>query len=133
MPIYEYFCSECNLRFEMLRPLSEANQMTACSYCHNPVERIPSSFSRHKAKTYLDKLNERKAEVEYKADRRIEADPLMQPDRWLEKVKQEREEEKRYKKEVERTFGKEPDAALKYEAAVENVFRCRREGPWAAD
>ncbi|MFC2002652.1 FmdB family zinc ribbon protein [Chloroflexota bacterium] len=45
MPIYEYRCSNCNLKFELLRGLSEANEGAPCPRCHNSAERILSTFS----------------------------------------------------------------------------------------
>ena len=45
MPIYEYVCSDCNLKFELLRPLSQANEGTFCPSCHQSAERILSTFA----------------------------------------------------------------------------------------
>ena len=45
MPIYEYFCPQCNLKFELLRPLSQPSQNALCPYCHNDAERVFSSFA----------------------------------------------------------------------------------------
>ncbi len=45
MPIYEYVCSDCGLKFELLRPLSQANEAASCSRCHNSAERIFSPFA----------------------------------------------------------------------------------------
>ena len=33
MPIYEYLCMDCREKFEVLRPMSEADATTACSKC----------------------------------------------------------------------------------------------------
>ena len=52
MPIYEYVCSDCDLKFELLRPLSEAAKKASCPRCHNSAERIISacaSFSRNES------------------------------------------------------------------------------------
>jgi len=45
MPIYEYRCSSCNSKFELLRSLSKANEGAQCPRCHSPAERILSTFS----------------------------------------------------------------------------------------
>jgi len=45
MPVYEYICSECGLKFELLRPLSQANQGASCPRCYNSAERIFSAFT----------------------------------------------------------------------------------------
>ncbi|MBA7669064.1 hypothetical protein ES703_77191 [subsurface metagenome] len=45
MPIYEYVCSGCQLKFELLRQLSQANEDASCPRCHNTAERILSTFS----------------------------------------------------------------------------------------
>ncbi|RLC97072.1 MAG: zinc ribbon domain-containing protein [Chloroflexi bacterium] len=45
MPIYEYFCSGCQSRFELLRSISCADQDAPCPRCSAPARRIPSTFS----------------------------------------------------------------------------------------
>lgn len=49
MPIYEYSCPECNLKFELLRPLSQAGEAAFCPQCHGKVNRVLSSFSCSRA------------------------------------------------------------------------------------
>jgi len=52
MPIYEYVCSDCGLKFELLRPFSQAKERASCPRCHNRAERIISacaSFSKNEA------------------------------------------------------------------------------------
>lgn len=54
MPIYEYVCSGCHQRFELLRSLSQANDEVSCPHCHNKAERIFSTFcSRTKSESGL--------------------------------------------------------------------------------
>ena len=54
MPIYEYSCSECGSKFELLRSLSQANEGASCPQCHNAAERILSTFvSRAKSDSGL--------------------------------------------------------------------------------
>ena len=45
MPIYEYRCSGCSSKFELLRALNKANEGAQCPRCHIPAERILSTFS----------------------------------------------------------------------------------------
>jgi len=45
MPIYEYVCSDCDLKFELLRPLSRAGEAASCPRCHQSAERILSTFA----------------------------------------------------------------------------------------
>ncbi|HEY92796.1 MAG TPA: zinc ribbon domain-containing protein [Dehalococcoidia bacterium] len=45
MPIYEYVCAKCNLRFELRRPLSEASQDSTCPQCHSRAKRLFSTFA----------------------------------------------------------------------------------------
>ena len=45
MPIYEYVCSGCNSKFELLRPLSQAGEVASCPHCQKSAERVLSSFA----------------------------------------------------------------------------------------
>ena len=51
MPIYEYFCPQCNLKFELLRSLSQPSQNAPCPHCHNDAERVFSSFASFSGNT----------------------------------------------------------------------------------
>jgi putative FmdB family regulatory protein len=33
MPLYEYVCADCGLKFEKLRPMSQMNEPIACVQC----------------------------------------------------------------------------------------------------
>ena len=44
MPIYEYECPNCNLKFELLRQLSQADEGASCPHCHNAAKRLISTF-----------------------------------------------------------------------------------------
>jgi len=49
MPIYEYNCPDCDITFELMRPLSEADKDASCPRCHHQSRRIMSpcvSFTR---------------------------------------------------------------------------------------
>ena len=45
MPIYEYCCSKCNNKFELLRTLSQSDEDTSCPQCQNVARRIFSRFA----------------------------------------------------------------------------------------
>jgi putative FmdB family regulatory protein len=51
MPVYEYYCQQCNGVFEALRPMREAALPVPCPACHRDGQRIMSSFM---AFTYRD-------------------------------------------------------------------------------
>ena len=44
MPIYEYFCPDCDLKFELMRPLSQASKGAECPHCQQKAERVLSAF-----------------------------------------------------------------------------------------
>ncbi len=46
MPIYEYECSNCKTRFEVMRPMSQADAPAPCEHCHSKrTKRAVSLFS----------------------------------------------------------------------------------------
>ena len=45
MPIYEYVCPDCDLKFEELRPLSRADEAVSCPRCHKEARRVMSAFA----------------------------------------------------------------------------------------
>ncbi len=44
MPIYEYVCTECEEKFELLRPFSKADEVAECPHCKHDSERVLSKF-----------------------------------------------------------------------------------------
>ena len=44
MPVYEYACTGCDLKFEELCSLSQADEGAPCPRCHKTAGRILSSF-----------------------------------------------------------------------------------------
>ncbi len=44
MPIYEYVCPDCDSKFELLRPVSQANEGASCPQCQNMADRVLSAF-----------------------------------------------------------------------------------------
>jgi putative FmdB family regulatory protein len=48
MPIYEYYCSDCNSKFELLRPKSKADDLSICKRCQGThTSRAISVFAAH--------------------------------------------------------------------------------------
>jgi putative FmdB family regulatory protein len=48
MPIYEYYCSDCNTTFELLRPKRQANELAVCKGCSGShTSRTISVFAAH--------------------------------------------------------------------------------------
>ena len=45
MPIYEYLCSKCGQKFELLRSFSQMGEKAPCPRCQNPAERKLSTFA----------------------------------------------------------------------------------------
>ncbi len=45
MPIYEYSCSDCHLRFELVRPVSQAGEDAKCPRCQASAKRVFSTFN----------------------------------------------------------------------------------------
>ena len=55
MPIYEYECPyhDNNLRFELLRPISEASNSAPCPQCGKEAQRVVSRMSWHMGWNFL--------------------------------------------------------------------------------
>ena len=45
MPLYEYYCPQCETRFELLRPMSRADDSATCPNGHQRAKRVLSVFS----------------------------------------------------------------------------------------
>ncbi len=45
MPIYEYICPGCEVKFELLRPMSRASEGASCPHCQQSAERVLSTFA----------------------------------------------------------------------------------------
>ncbi len=45
MPIYEYVCTSCDNKFEMLRPMSRADEKATCPTCRHEAKRTVSTFA----------------------------------------------------------------------------------------
>ncbi len=45
MPIYEYYCPECQAKFEVLRPMSRSDEPASCPICTTLGGRVLSTFA----------------------------------------------------------------------------------------
>jgi putative FmdB family regulatory protein len=45
MPLYEYYCPQCETRFELLRPMSRSDHSATCPNGHEGAQRVVSVFS----------------------------------------------------------------------------------------
>lgn len=45
MPIYEYACADCDIRFDRMRSMSEADDPADCPQCGAVVGRCASTFA----------------------------------------------------------------------------------------
>lgn len=45
MPIYEYECSSCNSKFELLRSMSRVDEDADCPECNHQAKRVLSKFA----------------------------------------------------------------------------------------
>lgn len=45
MPLYEYFCPICDQKFELLRPMSRAEEPATCPSGHPKAARVLSRFA----------------------------------------------------------------------------------------
>jgi putative FmdB family regulatory protein len=45
MPLYEYYCPQCETRFELLRPMSRSDHAATCPNGHEGAQRVVSVFS----------------------------------------------------------------------------------------
>lgn len=47
MPIYEYSCTKCDNKFELLCPIANSNDDAECPVCNKTAKRILSRFVSH--------------------------------------------------------------------------------------
>ena len=45
MPLYEYLCPRCGLKFELLRKASQSDEGASCPCCGNSTGRVFSTFA----------------------------------------------------------------------------------------
>ena len=100
MPIYEYVCSECKSRFELMRPRSECNEEATCPQCNSNAERIISGFSHYSAAPSgsAERVKDKANEKMWISQRKMEDDKIKNPDPL-----------KGWRKEREKTLGVGPE------------------------
>jgi len=45
VPLYEYYCPSCDVKFELLRPMSRSAEAAVCPSGHADAERALSTFA----------------------------------------------------------------------------------------
>ncbi|MCL0036118.1 zinc ribbon domain-containing protein [Dehalococcoidia bacterium] len=45
MPIYEYYCPDCGGKFDLLRRLSQVDEVALCPVCNREARRLISAFA----------------------------------------------------------------------------------------
>jgi len=45
MPIYEYYCCQCNTEYQLIRPFAKADEPAPCGECGKPGQRQLTTFS----------------------------------------------------------------------------------------
>lgn len=114
MPLYEYYCSECDLKFDLLRKMSEVGKSAPCPSCHNKADQVPSAFYHYNQPTYIRKKKDNLAEHLLAIETQKEREPHLNWDKHLEGAKAEVAGQRAMKKEVERVAGKGENAPEKY-------------------
>jgi putative FmdB family regulatory protein len=52
MPIYEYYCTDCKLQFELILPFSKSDKSAKCLKCKKLSQKLISNFAS-KTGSYL--------------------------------------------------------------------------------
>ncbi len=52
MPVYEYVCTSCKNKFELMRPFSKSGEGSDCPRCHKKAKRILSTCYSKTVDTY---------------------------------------------------------------------------------
>lgn len=105
--------------------------MVKCDVCGLGGERLMSRFSCRQATTHSQKVLEKQNEAMYKADRRMDADSLLNPENWLKKVRTERESKRAIKNEIASRFGKGPDAPMRCAGELGTLHQIMSEDPFS--
>lgn len=105
MPVFEYVCSECKAKFELMRRRSERNQETPCPKCGKDAERVISVFSHYSTSpsNSFAVRNEKTQEKIWSSERKAEDDAIKNPDPL-----------KGWRKEREKTLGVGPEKWVEY-------------------
>ena len=75
MPIYEYYCADCSLDFEVMRSVSQSGEPADCAKCGKPAQRQLSNFA-FKSNTFTSPRFKPSTQRPMRAhDREAPADP----------------------------------------------------------
>lgn len=133
MPLYEYCCGDCELKFDMLQKMSEVGKSVPCPSCHNKAVVVPSPFYHQNVPTYIQKKREDLAEHLIDIEQRKEREPHLNFDKHLEGARKRVATQREMKKEIERVAGKGSDAPRKYKEFMETKRLFEKQGSWNTD
>ena len=133
MPIYEYYCVECDLRFDLLRKMSDIDKSASCPSCNNKSNRVPSAFYHFNQPTYIRKKKDNLAEHIMAIETQKEREPHLNWDKHLDGAKREISGERAMKKEIERVAGKGSDAREKYKDIMKTKRAFEKQDRWNTD
>jgi putative FmdB family regulatory protein len=105
MPTYEYFCPDCSVKFEKMRPVKERDDEALCPNCNCDCDRVISGFSFYSAEpqgSFVRKQDEAKEKM-WRSERKIEDQKIKDPDPLA-----------RWRKEREQTCGRGPEAWVEW-------------------
>jgi len=87
MPLYEYYCTECDLKFDLLQRMNEAGKSALCPSCHQKAEQVISPFYHFNEPTYIQKKKEDLADHLLDIEQKKEREPHLNWDKHLEGAK----------------------------------------------
>ena len=133
MPLYEYYCGDCDLKFDALGKMSEAGGWIYCPTCHNKAIQVLSAFNYHNVPTFLQKKREDLAEHLIDIEQRKEREPHLNFNKHLEGAKKRVGAQREMKKKIERVAGKGPDAPRKYKEIMGAKRLLEKQDSWKTD
>lgn len=89
MPLYEYFCDNCQDTFEVIDKIDTFEENPPCPLCSMPGHRVFSSFSYKNQELGRAKFREEADERMYYAEKRLAEDKSLDPENWIKKVQAE--------------------------------------------
>jgi len=133
MPLYEYYCTECDLKFDLLLKMSEVGKSAPCPSCQNKTNQVPSTFFHYDQPTYIRKKKDDLAEHIMAIETDKEREPHLNFDKHLDGARREIAGQRAMKKEIERVAGKGPDAPEKYRGIMQHKRVLEKQDRWNTD
>ena len=133
MPLYEYYCTECDLKFDLLQRMNEAGKSALCPSCHQKAEQVISPFYHFNEPTYIQKKKEDLADHLLDIEQKKEREPHLNWDKHLEGAKRRIAGQRAMKKEIERVAGKGSNASDKYRDIMKVKSVLKQQDRWNVD